>query len=259
MGLTLYSVFHKSFIYPDAAFVKPIQAGKLIAKEKLSIQGDDSGDNISALNPYFCELTAMYWIWKNANRTPDEYWGLCHYRRYFTTTVKRLLGKPKPLVNARSTQEAMDQYINEKTENQIIGLLRSHDVLIQTPMYLYKKKGVVKTQEQHYREEHISEHWDIMKKNLLELYPSYADSFYSFANAKKISFFNMAVGVWKFWDGYLNWLFPLLFVVHKQIKLTGDPYQDRAIGFLAERLLNLYVWHNRLKIAYLPVVIFDKQ
>jgi len=141
---------------------------------------------------------------------------------------------------------------------QMMKLLEDHDVLLQVPMYLYKKKGVIKTVEQHYREDHIIEHWDIMKKDLLEMYPSYANSFYSFSAAEKISFFNMAIGSWKFWNDYLTWLFPLLFSVYKQIKTTGDPYQDRVVGYLSERLLNLYVWHNKLKIGYMPVVVFDK-
>ena len=53
MNLTVYSVFHKPFIRPTADFITPIHAGKLIAKGKLPIQGDDQGDNISNLNPYF--------------------------------------------------------------------------------------------------------------------------------------------------------------------------------------------------------------
>ena len=61
----------------------PIQVGKSISNIDLGILGDDSGDNISHLNPYFCELTAQYWAWKNIHDV--DYIGLCHYRRYFKT------------------------------------------------------------------------------------------------------------------------------------------------------------------------------
>jgi len=255
MELTLYSVFHKPFIQPATDFVKPIHAGKAISKEKLSIIGDDTGDNISALNHYFCELTAMYWIWKNSERK-ENYWGLCHYRRYFTMPIKRFLKKPKALLDANATQQEMDRYVNDKLETLMIDLLLKHDVILQTPIYLYKRKGVIKTVGEHYREDHIREHWEIMKEKLIAMYPGYENSFYSFEKAQKISFFNMAVGNWKFWDDYLNWLFPLLFAIQPMIKLTGDPYQDRVFGYLSERLINLYVWHNKLKVAYLPVVAF---
>ena len=43
----------------------PIHCGKAVSKVNLGIQGDDTGDNISTKNPNYCELTAMYWAWKN--------------------------------------------------------------------------------------------------------------------------------------------------------------------------------------------------
>ena len=62
----------------------PIHVGKVLSENKsFCLLGDNTGDNISHLNPYFCELTAQYWAWKNMHDV--EYIGLCHYRRYFKT------------------------------------------------------------------------------------------------------------------------------------------------------------------------------
>ena len=44
---------------------------------------DNDGENISSKNPMYCELTAQYWAWKNADA---DYYGFCHYRRYFDFT-----------------------------------------------------------------------------------------------------------------------------------------------------------------------------
>ncbi len=60
--------------------------------------GDNTGDNISKLNTHYCELTAMYWAWKNMDKLNSPYYiGFMHYRRLFnfnknrTTRLKYLL------------------------------------------------------------------------------------------------------------------------------------------------------------------------
>ena len=65
----------------------PILAGRVWSKKSYDIPGllyDDVGDNISWLNPYINETTAIYWLGKHLDvlGNPD-YVGLQHYRRLF--------------------------------------------------------------------------------------------------------------------------------------------------------------------------------
>ena len=66
--VTILVACHK----PDNAFKNdvytPIHVGRAISKwreEMADMIGDDTGDNISSKNPFYCELTAQYWAWKN--------------------------------------------------------------------------------------------------------------------------------------------------------------------------------------------------
>ena len=64
MDLTIYTLTHKHFTKPDDNMYVPLQVGTAI-DSPLGYLRDDTGDNISALNGYYSELTGLYWIWKN--------------------------------------------------------------------------------------------------------------------------------------------------------------------------------------------------
>ena len=74
---------HKPYQMPSDICYLPLHVGKN-GKEGFGYRGDDTGENISWKNPNYCELTGLYWAWKNyeALGNPD-YVGLMHYRRHF--------------------------------------------------------------------------------------------------------------------------------------------------------------------------------
>ena len=56
MDLTIYTLTHKHFTKPDDNMYVPLQVGTAI-NSPLGYLRDDTGDNISALNGYYSELT----------------------------------------------------------------------------------------------------------------------------------------------------------------------------------------------------------
>ena len=74
-------------------WITPIQVGADLCQERVADILDCDGENISAKNVNYSELTALYWIWKNCLISENfhikykltsigrEYYGLSHYRR----------------------------------------------------------------------------------------------------------------------------------------------------------------------------------
>ena len=72
---------HKETDVVNTECFMPVQVGTSLAQKELpGMAHDNDGENISELNPMYCELTAQYWAWKNLDL---DYYGFCHYRRYF--------------------------------------------------------------------------------------------------------------------------------------------------------------------------------
>ena len=83
MDIKILVAAHKKYWMPKDSVYLPIQVGAAL-HPALGYVPDNTGYNISDKNPNYCELTALYWAWKNLE---CEYIGLCHYRRYFGHTV----------------------------------------------------------------------------------------------------------------------------------------------------------------------------
>lgn len=199
------------------SWISPIQAGKYNANIQVADITDNIGDNISSRNSSYCELTAMYWIWKNTNY---KYIGLCHYRRHF-------------IIN-----ESGVAYI----ENSDI------DVVLPVPSVCC---GSVKD---YYYRNHIPSHWDIMMNLLKEKHFEYYKTAKVVFDKDLYYACNMLIAKREVFDEYCSWLFEILFELEKLCEPQNDSYQSRYIGFLAERLTSLYFMHNRDKLKIVHAV-----
>ena len=80
MNIKILVAAHKLCEMPKSDVYLPVQVGKALHPDlDLGYQPDNEGENISEKNPYYSELTAIYWAWKNLKA---DYIGLVHYRRY---------------------------------------------------------------------------------------------------------------------------------------------------------------------------------
>ena len=81
-NIKIFISCHKKCELLRNKYIFPIQVGTALSPERFpDMFHDDDGENISKLNPMYCELTAQYWAWKNIDA---DYYGFMHYRRYFS-------------------------------------------------------------------------------------------------------------------------------------------------------------------------------
>lgn len=113
MNIKILVATHKKYQMPTDSMYLFIHVGKE-GKNDLGYIGDNTGDNISSTNSRLCELTGIYWAWKNIQA---DYIGVVHYRRYFTTKgLFSTLGKNK-----------FDYIASEK---EMEALLKEYDLIL---------------------------------------------------------------------------------------------------------------------------------
>lgn len=227
--INIYVASHKETTFPNNSIYIPIRVGASINNEDFGYLRDDKGENISNKNKNYCELTAIYWIWKNDK---SDIVGLTHYRRYF---FKRFKGC---------------KFANVLDENDIEKLLVNNDIILPNRTFIIKHN--VKTSWEY---SHHLKDYEKCRAIIERKYPEYLDDFDKFSKSKLMYTCNMCITKKKVFDDYCNWLFDILFELEKEIDLSNyDDYNKRLYGFLSERLLNVWTIHNKnLKIKRIPV------
>ncbi len=233
MDIQIIVATHKKYPIPSDPMYLPVQAGAA-THPRLPYTADNTGDNISAKNASYCELTALYWAWKNLD---FDYLGLCHYRRYFAW---QLVGRKRSRVLTEEMARLM---------------------LCKTPVVLPRKRNYyIETGYSQYVHAHHEQDLIQTRTILKEKYPLYTPFFDKTLNRSSGHRFNMFIMRRDLLNSYCTWLFDVLFSLEEQLDTSSYNENDRRVyGFIAERLLDVWIETNQVPYCELPVLHTESQ
>jgi hypothetical protein len=233
---------HKEDVKETSLPYLPIQVGKAISKCDLGLCGDDSGDNISFKNGSYCELTGMYWAWKNLKGV--DIIGLNHYRRYFDFYNQGSKGYPYTVISTADFS-AIRRDIPDEVYKRV------SDGYVVCP-----KSKYVLSVEMDYCGCHISDDFRTLKRVFKRTQsPKMKEAFFEVMSGCTLMNYNMFLMNWNDFDRYCTWLFELLEKVEAEIDITHyNSVQKRIFGYMAERLFNVWLHaEKRNRIIQVPV------
>ena len=238
-----YVVTHKKYFFPKLPEgYQLIQAGKKLHGIDLGFLSDDVGDNISVMNLMINEYTAIYWIWKNASRS--DFIGLSHYRRFFAY--------PNTSRDGEFHLGKMNRHILKMDEAKLI--LRDCDILVNAPIYNYSSLG--KSPEEYFSLSAMDIAYRLLEKYIGIHQPDYLETFRKIESQPWLITNTIFFTRWNLFDEYCRWIFSFLIPAAREFPESNftDPWEIRALSFLAENLFMVFITHNRLKIKTLPLL-----
>lgn len=244
----VYIAFHKDCELPTIDGYIPLLLG---ASEKQihcikHYCEDNIGVNISNKNNAYCELTGLYWIWKN---TEHSYVGLVHYRRFFA----RIYGI------RYNTRNFVFKFLNEGyhiyTTSELSYMLEKYDIIVKkSELYKQGNKTIFENHE------HVGkENWRRLKNLIRDDYPEYYKTFCYQENEHYLYNCNMFFSEKKLIDEYCKFLFSILDKMDRlQIIINGQSYNNREEGYFSEFLFGVWLQKNNLKVKVLAAVNTSK-
>lgn len=212
---------HKKYQMPNDLLYLPLHVGAEGKKDRngndldLGYTKDNTGDNISKLNSSFCELTGLYWAWKNLDA---DFVGLAHYRRHFSMKNK------KGFENVLKYEE-LNPYLGE--------------IKVFVPN---KRRYYIESLYSHYKHTHYANQLDETRKVIKEKYPEYITSYDNVIKHTYGYMFNMMIMEKELLNDYCSWLFDILFEVDKHIEMPElSSFQGRFYGRISEIIFNVWL------------------
>lgn len=227
---------HKKYQMPNDSVYLPVQVGAE-GKTDLGYQKDNTGKNISQKNANYCELTGLYWAWKNLKAS---YIGLVHYRRYFTLSKKHFWKEDEKFKRVFNREE-MEKMLDET------------DIILPKKRHYY-----IESLYSHYVHTHDETPILITFDILRERYPEYVLEFERLKKRRSGHMFNMFIMKKSVLNEYCKWLFDILEELERRVDPSlYNSFQARYVGRISELLLDVYIYTNHL--SYKEVRVIDMQ
>lgn len=263
-GLKILVSYHKpSTLLKNNIFV-PIHLGRTLAnkiskddiydKDDLewllsNMIGDDTGDNISYKNREFCELTGIYWAWKNLDKLNNpDYIGFMHYRRHLCFDVN--CDEEVAVSGLLDSEILDDEYLTKYglTEQNIKELTNKYDIIVGEKIDV-TRMGKKNTYD-HYKNVspnilHI-EDYDLVLDIVDKLYPDYSYSITEYNASPYAYFANIFILKKELFNEFATWLFSILTEAEKVIDVSAYNLQEiRVLAYISEWLFG--IWFTQLK------------
>jgi len=262
-NITIAVAYHKNSQIIQNDCLLPIHVGKACSDIELEMQGDDTGDNISAKNFGYAELTAIYWLWKNSKA---DIKGLFHYRRFLDLNTADIHQNEELYEYPLSSNFSANKFTSELgiSKGNIISLLNKYTLLTRKKEDLRKWSNY--TVRSHYAAEHHGEHLEEALRIIKEDYPQYYHTAEKLVNGSTSYFTNVFIMGGRHYDEYCRFMFGVLFKMEPNLNLydkTLAPNTKKArwAGFLGERLTAIYIQKqidDAEKVGEFPAVILTE-
>lgn len=186
MKMVVMVAAHKPYWMPTDAAYWPVMVGAAGKSVPAGWHRDDAGENISARNATFCELTGHYWLWRNVDA---DVYGLCHYRRYFSR--KFPVGEKRQRI---------------LSSEQLSRSMQGYDVLLPKKRHYW-----IETNYSQYVHAHHAEDLRVTREIIAEKYADYLPAWDQVMQRRSGHRFNMFLMRKDVFRSYSAWLFDILF------------------------------------------------
>ncbi|ECK7424008.1 DUF4422 domain-containing protein, partial [Campylobacter jejuni] len=252
--------YHKPAVLLKDDILTPIHLGRALAtqaskdgemsKEDFewmceNMIGDDTGDNISHLNRYFCELTGIYWAWKNYDKLGNpDYIGFMHYRRIFDFCSESL---NLPISKEFNTPEL--DYVNNSDKNKYLNQKDIINTILNYNRVISKSQNV--NPYLHYK--HVGDFlkikdYDICLNIINEKFNKYSSASKNYNSNSNSYFCNMFIMPKEEFFEYCIFLFGVLFECRKQIDISEyNTVEQRVFGYLGEWICGIFFTYIKIK------------